>query len=315
MPDSSPSDHDQRLKVLIKEFFEQFFRCFFSHWADRFDFTDITWLDKEVFLSPPQGDKRQLDLVARVRTRPEYPPPRADLSELLALIHVEVESRDSVQQFRPRIFEYYTQLRRDFSLPVLPIGLFLKVGLDGIGWDSYEEYFWERRVLHFEYAYVGLPALQAEEYANGEHLLGVALSALMRTSQERRAELYAESLKRIALASENDWRKYLLTECLEAYTKLDDIQTQQLKALLDSERFKEAKPLMITSYERGKSEGLMLGKLEALRETALYQLDARFGPLDLGIKERVTEMNFDQLQELLYRIVKVANINELQLKD
>jgi hypothetical protein len=31
------------------------------------------------------------------------------------------------------MFEYYVQLRRDSQLPVLPIGLFLRVGLDGVG--------------------------------------------------------------------------------------------------------------------------------------------------------------------------------------
>src|SRR5262249_10920875 len=63
MPVPTTPDHDQRLKVLLKEFFEQFFLCFFPAWAARFDFGDVTWLDKEVFLAPPQGEKRQLDLV------------------------------------------------------------------------------------------------------------------------------------------------------------------------------------------------------------------------------------------------------------
>ena len=62
MPDSSLPDHDQRLKVLLKEFFEQFFLCFFPDWAQRFDFGSVVWLDKELFLAPPQGEKRQLDL-------------------------------------------------------------------------------------------------------------------------------------------------------------------------------------------------------------------------------------------------------------
>src|SRR6202030_442063 len=109
MPGSESPDHDQRLKVLLKEFFEQFFRCFFPEWAERFDFTDLTWLDKEIFLAPPQGEKRQLDLVARLRIRPGQPPPRKGSLDLLALVHIEVESRESVQAFRPRIFEYYVQ--------------------------------------------------------------------------------------------------------------------------------------------------------------------------------------------------------------
>jgi len=41
-----------------------------------------------------------------------------------------------------------------------PIGLFLRVGFDGIGWDAYEEHFWEHCLLRFEYAYVGLPGLE-----------------------------------------------------------------------------------------------------------------------------------------------------------
>jgi hypothetical protein len=55
MPPAEAPDHDQRLKVMLKEFIEQFFLCFFADWAQRFDFGDVTWLDKELFLAPPQG--------------------------------------------------------------------------------------------------------------------------------------------------------------------------------------------------------------------------------------------------------------------
>jgi hypothetical protein len=48
MPQPAGPDHDQRLKVLLKEFFEAFFLCFFPAWAARFEFTDIDWLDKAV---------------------------------------------------------------------------------------------------------------------------------------------------------------------------------------------------------------------------------------------------------------------------
>ena len=76
MPQSGGPDHDQRLKVLLKEFFEAFFVCFFPAWAPRFEFGDVDWLDKELFLAPPEGEKRQLDLVARLRPGAGAPPPR-----------------------------------------------------------------------------------------------------------------------------------------------------------------------------------------------------------------------------------------------
>ncbi len=172
-------DHDQRLKVLLKEFFEAFFRCFFADMADWFEFSQITWLDKEVFTAPPQGERRVLDLIAQLRLRPGAPTPRTGVDDLVALVHIEIESRDSVAAFRPRMFDYYVQLRRDTGLPVLPIALLLRVGLDGKKWDSYDEYFGDRHVLRFNYASVGLPGLKAEDYATGENLLGVALSARM----------------------------------------------------------------------------------------------------------------------------------------
>jgi hypothetical protein len=304
---SAPPDHDQRLKVLLKELFEQFFRCFFPDWAARFDFSDLTWLDKEVFLAPPQGEKRHLDLVARLRLHTDAPLPQPGLTDLLVLVHIEVESRESVQPFRPRMFEYYVQLRRDSQLPVLPIGLFLRVGLDGIGWDAYEEWFWEHRVLRFEYAYVGLPALDAEPYATGEHLLGVALSGLMRVPPERRAELHAEALKRIARSGENDWRRFLLTECVEAYADLDEAQRQRLQALLATEQYQEGRPVMITSYERGR--------IEERRRTALRLLGAKFGPLLPAINQRVEGLSPDQLDQLLLDLLKSPSLKDLGLQD
>ena len=120
----------------------------------------------------------------------------------------------------------------------------------------YEERFWGQRVVRFEYAYVGLPAVPGEPYATGENLLGVALSALMRLPDDRRAELYAEGLKRIAGSGENDYRQFLLAECLEAYSELDDAQKERLHALLHAETYREVEPLMKTTYERGIEDGI-----------------------------------------------------------
>ncbi len=306
MPEPAAPDHDQRLKVLLKAFFEQFFWCFFPDWAQRFDFTAVQWLDKEVFLAPPQGEKRQLDLLARLRLRAGAPPPRPQATELVALVHVEVETRQSAAALRPRMFEYYVQIERDLQVPVLPIGLFLRVGLDGIGWDAYEEFFWEHRILRFEYAYVGLPALDAAVYVHGEHLLGVALSTLMRVPPERRAELYAEGLKRIARSGDNDWRRFLLAECLEAYTHLDEAQKKQLEALLTTEQYQEVKPLMITTYERGK--------IAERREMVLFLLETQFGPLSPEIKQRVEAIPPENLRQVILNLMKGQSLKELGLE-
>jgi hypothetical protein len=291
----------------LKEFFQQFFLCFFPDWAQRFDFTNIDWLDKEVFLAPPQGEKRFLDLVARLRLVEGAPPIREGVTDLVTSIHVELESRESASALSPRMFEYYVQLRRDTQLPVLPIGVFLRVGLDGIGWDSYEEHFWDHRILRFDYAYVGLPALDGEKHALGENMLGVALSTLMKVPASRKAELYAEALKRVAQARENDFRRFLLAECLEAYASLDQAQKQHFQALLSTEPFKEVEHVMITTYERGRiAERLAI---------ALRQLKAKFGTLSPAVTQRVESQSPDELEQLTIDILTANSLKELKLED
>ena len=61
------ADQDQRFKVLLQEFFAEFFQLFFPDWLARFDFTRVDWLDKEAFSDPPQGERPYLDLDDAVR--------------------------------------------------------------------------------------------------------------------------------------------------------------------------------------------------------------------------------------------------------
>ncbi len=190
------SDHDQRFKVLLKEFFVEFMALFFPAFAARFDFSRLEWLDKEFFPDPPQGEVLVADLVARAPLRA---PATGELTSALALIHAEVESRDAVQVFRRRMFEYWEILRRRSDCPVLPIAIYLRVGLNGIGIDGYAEDFEDLQVLRFQYFYVGLPGLDAEQYLQGGSWLGVALSALMRSPRGRRAWLRSEAIRRLVV--------------------------------------------------------------------------------------------------------------------
>lgn len=308
-------DHDQRFKSLLKVFFPEFFQAFFPAWADRFDFPRVDWLEQEVFTDPPRGERRSLDLVARVPLHSGVPPPTAAPADLadrcLTLIHVEIESQDTVAPLRPRMLSYYEQLRRRHGLPVLPIALYLRVGLDGIGWDVYEEAYCEHRLLSFAYAYVGLPGLDGEQYVVGEHLLGVALTALMRVPPARRAEVHAEALRRLAEARENDYRRYLLLDCLEAYAALDDAQAQELEALLRTERYQEARAMAMTTFEKGLQKGRQQGQRSMLQKL----LEARFGPLSPVAQQRLDGLGEERLEVLALELLTVQSLRELGLED
>jgi hypothetical protein len=156
--------HDPRFKRLLKEFFAEFFWLFFPDWAARFNFGGLEWVDKELLTDALEGESRYVDVVAKLPTLEpaSSAAERQSAENWLALVHVEIEAADKVAPLRRRMFHYYEPLRRRYDLPVLPIGVYLRVGLDGIGWDSYEEYFWGHQLVRFNYPYVGLPALDAE---------------------------------------------------------------------------------------------------------------------------------------------------------
>ncbi len=133
----------------------------------------------------------------------------------------------------------------------------------------------------------------------------------MRLPADRRAELYAEGLKRIAGSGENDFRRFLLVECLEAYAELDEAQKERLQALLYTEAYQEVEPLMKTTYERGIERGIEQGE----RRSALRQLEAKFGPLSAKVKQQVEALSPEALARLQLDLLKAQALEELRLED
>jgi hypothetical protein len=310
------SDHDQRFKTVLQTFFAEFFRLFFPPWAERFDFSQIEWLDKEVFPEPPQGKRRFLDLVAKVATRQVVPGQRPGQKDSwIALIHVEIEREEAVASLRPRVFHYYQHLRDRHGLPVLPIGLYLRVGLEGIGIDVYEEHFWNLRPVHFEYLYVGLPALDAVKYVEGDNWLGVALSALMRIPKGQEAWLGAEALRRLRDAPVTDQQRFYLAECVQAYLPLDAAQQEEFERMMTSEPYKGVQAMRATWFEQGEAKGEARGMERGQRAILALQLEERFGPLRPQVRQRLEALSAEQLAELARGLLRAKSLRELGLEE
>jgi hypothetical protein len=302
------ADHDQRFKNLLRAFFREFLLLFFPEWAARFDWSEVEWLDQEVFLDPPQGERRYLDLLAKLRTLEPVTGQRAGEADAeLALIHVEIESADTVQPFRSRMYEYYEQARKRHNLPVLPIGLYLRVGLQGIGIDVYEEHFHELRVLQFQYYYVGLPALSGEHYVTGDNWLGVALAALMHIERARRAWLTTEAMTRLVASPLTDQQRFLLCECVQAYSPMSDEDWGEVKKLLVTEPYRRQQPMVTTMRDHIIAEGQ--------RQTIQSQLEKRFGPLSETAQQRLEKWPRDKLRELGLALLTAQSLKELGLED
>lgn len=315
-------DHDQRFKTLIQTFFQEFLFLFFRDWAERLDAAAVEWLDKEIFPEPPEGPRRTLDLVGKLPTRQAVAGQRpGEAEQWLALVHIEIESPDTAAPLRPRMFDAYVDLRRRHRLPVLPIGLFLRVGLDGTGVDAYEEHFWELRPVRFEYLYVGLPALDAVEYVQGDNWLGVALAALMRIPPAQVAWLGAEALRRLQAAPLSDQRRFLLGECVQAYLPLDEAQQREFERLLTTGQYQGARAMNITPYEKGLEQGLAQGREQGLakgieqerRESLRELLEEKFGPLSPAVLEALAQLPAERLLPMRKAALKAQSLHDLGL--
>lgn len=307
-------DHDQRFKILIQTFFSEFLLLFFSVWAERLDCSRVEWLDKEAFPDPPQGGRTVLDLVGKLPTKQAAPSQKpGEEAAWLALVHIEIESPDKAAPLRSRMYRSYNVLRERHGLPVLPIAIFLRVGLNGIGIDVYEEYFWELRPVRFEYLYVGLPALDALEYLEKDNWLAWALASLMKIDKEQVAFLGAEALKRISQAPLSDQQRFLLGECVRAYLPLDDAQKQELGKLLVTERYAGVQAMNKTIFEEGIEKGIEKGREIERRSLVRERLEEKFGALPSSVDERLQALSFMELLNLNKAIDQARDLSELRL--
>jgi hypothetical protein len=299
------ADHDQRMKAAVQQFLPEFVALAVADWAGRFDLSSPDWLPQEVFLDPPQGKRRQVDLVARA----PLTQPIGENDE--ALLHVEIESGESLTDLRRRMPGYRAGLRMRHDLPVLSLALYLDVGLEGVGWDEAVEEIWGEPTDRTRWRYVGLPGLDAMRHAQGDNVLAAALSVLMSVAEDRKAELKATAMERIARANLTVDRRATLVEIVEAYLPLHGPHMSDYNHLLLTEKYQMARQLGETSFEKGEKKGEQKGKREAIRDL----LEAWFGPLSEGARQRFEALSPDKLRELSLAMRGAKSLAELGLED
>ena len=323
--------HDQRFKAILQEFLEEFFWLFFPEWAAYFDFSKAQWIKQEQSPQPPEGPYGEVDIVVKL---PSFDGRR----EWISILHTEVESADRATTLREKMPWYYINLRREFGLPVLPMALYLNVGMEGIGIDEYRDSYqpppldnqpsMELEVLRFRYLYVGLPALDALQYIESDNELAPAMCALMRCPEAQKAKLKADALLKIVRTSQNEERRFLLSECVHKYMPLEGEQARDYKALVDTPDYKEMRKMAITwaeakeEYHLEKSRELreeiqkkdqtIQKKDQALRENAITIAELRFGELDETVRQNIEQWPEDRLAGLSKLILQVDSPDQIR---
>ncbi|MBY0232839.1 MAG: hypothetical protein K2W96_26450 [Gemmataceae bacterium] len=269
------ADHDQRMKTALREAPLELLALAAPDWAALVESAE-EWLSNELYPDPPTGERRVIDLLAPLKLR------RGER----ALLHVEVESGDSVEPLRWRMRRYRPYLKSRFGLPVLSVGVYMSVGLEGIGRDEGRDEFAGELTDLVRWPYLGLPALDGTVYAGGTNLLGVAMVGLMRVPEAERPRIKAEAMLRVYESGRSDICRFLFASLIEAYMDFEDGGPlfKRYNALIRTEkRYETMLKAGLTTYERGQ------------RDMVLKQIEVKFGPLPETAQRRLNEWPIERV--------------------
>jgi hypothetical protein len=325
------TSHDQLWKDLFRAFFPDLLFLtvpdLAARWVGSLRPGGFTFLDKEVFHDLPEGERREVDLLAEI-------PDRAGGRKFR--IHVEIEQSFSGEIGR-RVARYSHHLYLRHPGPVVSIVVFLHGGPPGARWTDHIERAFEREIHRFNYLSLGLSKLPAQTLLDRPEPLAWALAALTWAGKMGKARLKLELLKKIATAPVSEVERFLLLNSVETYLQLAGREAERYAALRLVEENPEVEEMETTWAERQaaeyqkkfREEGIVLGLeqgleqglekglgkgAERLRRTLLRQIGQRFGEVPPAVQERVEAIDsLDELGGLVDRILEVKSLDELGL--
>ena len=324
--------YDQLFKELLHAFFREFLELFYPDIAVRLDFNRVTFLDKELFTDLPEGRQREPDVVAQVYTLEGAPE--------LILLHVEIQSKRD-REFSYRMFEYYAMLWLRYKIPIFPVVLYLTPGAGGLTEENYTASLFERNILTFQYAVVGLPDLSADDYLNSENPLGTGLSAMMQPSKLGKLAQKYSTLIRLIASPIDDARKSLLAYLITTNLQLspgDETEFKQLmlrgeaeevNSMLDiDELFREYYKSVYEErglvkgieqgieqgIEKGVEQGILQGLIQGERHVLLKLMRQKFGELSETVTVKIEAITSEvELDTLAKRILVANSLEEMRL--
>lgn len=309
--------HDQLLKEALSAFLEDFVTLFAPQQAGQLDFSTVRFLDKEVFTDLAAGQRREMDLLAEVKTQSG--------TLRLVLIHVEIQRRREAG-FAARMLHYFMSIHLRFPTHlILPMALVSYATTEGIGVGHYTMEVEGFTALHYQYIQISLANLDASDYIIVPQALGVGLAALMRKPRRgQRDRLYEACLRRLTelelAGTVDEARLFVLQNMVRTYIDLTAEERTRLLARLEQEGATEVRTTELTWADRvrsegraeGKVEGRAEGKVEGKAEDVLVVLRERLKSVPTEIADRVRATSDPQeLEALLVRALRVARPEDL----
>ncbi len=280
-------DHDHLFKELLQTFFLEFIDLFFPNVGADLDRQSLTFLDKEIFTDVTEGQKHEVDLVARVRFRQQ---------DSFFLIHVENQA-NSQSGFTKRMFRYFARLDELYNLPIYPIALFSFDEPPRQEPNSYRVEFSGFVVLNFHFQVIQLNRLNWRDFLKQHNPIASALMSKMKMAPRERPRVKLECLRLLASLRLDPARMQLISTFVDTYLRLNaqeqELFQEELATIRPAER--ERVVQIVTSW---MEEGLQQGaKNEALTYT-MRLLTHRLGLIPPQSQDQISQLTVSQLENL-----------------
>lgn len=295
-------DHDQLFKKLISTFFTEFIELFLPQVAEYLERDSITFLEKEFFTDIPTGDRRQLDLLAKVNYRGQ---------DTCFLIHIEHQS-SSETDFAQRMFRYFSYIPPKHGLPVYPIVVFSFDSPQRAEPKRYRIDFPDRKILDFNFVSIQLNRLNWRTFLQQHNPIAAALMSKMKIQPSDRPKVKAECLRLLVSFRLDPARMELVSGFVDTYLRLNVQEDQVFQTELDKKGLVEQEEVMqiITSWmEQGIEQGIEQG--EGARKQALnmvqLQLSSLIGDISQPSQGRIETLSQLKLNKLGLALLRFSS--------
>jgi hypothetical protein len=294
----SSIDHDANFKRLITTFFHEFVALFLPQLGSYLDAdTPVEFLDKEIVTDLTSGEKRAVDLIAKVRFRD---------TDAFFLVHIENQA-GAQSHFPRRMFRYFTRLHDKYNLPVYPVALFSYDAPQRPEPQGYTVAFPDATVLQFRYRVIQLNRLSWRRYVKQPNPVAAALMAKMKIAPKDRPKVKLECLRLLATLKLDPARTELIGSFIETYLRLNAQELQRyeqaLAGLAGPE--KETTMEMVTSWH-------IKGRHEGMEHVILRLLRNRFGDLPATVEQNITRLTPAQIDSLTDALFDLQAIEQVE---
>ncbi|HKV39799.1 MAG TPA: DUF4351 domain-containing protein [Blastocatellia bacterium] len=331
-------DHDRLFKELISTFFIEFLALFLPEVRAYLEEGSLEFLDKELFSDIVSGVRHEVDLLAKLRFKQE---------DAFFLVHVENQAQPQAN-FGKRMHAYFARLHEKHNLPVYPIAVFAYDSPLTEQSGVYIVEFPDWVVLEFRYRVIQLNQLNWRDFARKENPVASALMAKMRIAPEDRARVKLECMRMIASLRLNKAKTHLVLGFVDTYLRLSQEEKNLYEAELEKLDPPEKEKVMETrmswreealqegleqglkqglqqamswkeeALQEGKQQGIQEGKQQGIQETkhrlaslVMHLAEKRLGQFGAGIRERIGQLDSDQLEDLGEAVLDFERVEQL----